>query len=463
MIPQVRLTDAAVRFGGTLLNPDCHFEAVSIDSRNIKDGDLFVAVVGERFDGHQFLADAATRASGLVVSAADKTLPLPQWVVEDTTMALGQLAQMRAEAYTGTLIAITGSTGKTSVKELTAAILRHCGTVHATAGNLNNHIGVPLTVLSMGADTEFAVIEMGASAVGEIGYLCSVAAPDIALINNVQSSHIEGFGSVDAVAAAKGEIYTGLKPAGIAVLNLDQPWCDGWRDLIDGKPCLTFSLSDQQADISAADVQLQANGCYSFVLCVKLLSNQPALRQQVQLSIPGLHAVNNALAASACTLAAGATLPQIAAGVASVTPIAGRLEVKPLVGGGAVIDDSYNASPSSFEAAIDVLAERSGRRVVVMGDMGELGDNKIQMHRQVGLYASQSDIDGFYSVGDLSATAAEAFGGDHHSTKDDLIAALFGELQRSQSNNSDITFLVKGSRSSGMEKIVDRLLSRGEG
>ena len=458
----MRLTDAAVRFGGTLLNPDCHFEAVSIDSRNIKDGDLFVAVVGERFDGHQFLADAATRASGLVVSAADKTLPLPQWVVEDTTMALGQLAQMRAEAYTGTLIAITGSTGKTSVKELTAAILRHCGTVHATAGNLNNHIGVPLTVLSMGADTEFAVIEMGASAVGEIGYLCSVAAPDIALINNVQSSHIEGFGSVEAVAAAKGEIYTGLKPAGIAVLNLDQPWCDGWRDLIDGKPCLTFSLSDQQADISAADVQLQANGCYSFVLSVKLLSNQPALRQQVQLSIPGLHAVSNALAASACTLAAGATLPQIAAGLASVTPIAGRLEVKPLVGGGAVIDDSYNASPSSFEAAIDVLAERSGRRVVVMGDMGELGDNKIQMHRQVGLYASQSDIDGFYSVGDLSATAAEAFGGDHHSTKDDLIAALFGELQRSQSNNSDITFLVKGSRSSGMEKIVDRLLSRGE-
>jgi UDP-N-acetylmuramoyl-tripeptide--D-alanyl-D-alanine ligase len=459
----MRLTDAAVRFGGTLLNPDCHFEAVSINSRNINEGDLFVAVVGERFDGHQFLADAATRASGLVVSAADKTLPLPQWVVEDTTMALGQLAQMRAEAYSGTLIAITGSTGKTSVKELTAAILRHCGEVHATAGNLNNHIGVPLTVLSMDVDTEFAVIEMGASAVGEIGYLCSVATPDIALINNVQSSHIEGFGSVEAVAAAKGEIYSGLKPAGIAVLNLDQPWCDGWRDLIDGKPCLTFSLSDEQADISAADIRLQANGCYSFVLCVKLLSNQPALRQQVELSIPGLHAVNNALAASACALAAGATLPQIAAGLASVTPIAGRLDIKPLAGGGAVIDDSYNASPSSFEAAIDVLAERSGRRVVVMGDMGELGDDRVQMHQQVGLYASQSDIDGFYSVGDLSATAAEAFGGDHHSTKASLIAALYEELQLAQSNNSDITFLVKGSRSSGMEQIVDRLLSRGEG
>ncbi len=459
----MRLTDAAVRFGGTLLNPDCHFEAVSIDSRNIKDGDLFVAVVGERFDGHQFLADAAIKASGLVVSVADKTLPLPQWVVEDTTMALGQLAQMRAEAYAGTLIAITGSTGKTSVKELTAAILRHSGAVHATAGNLNNHIGVPLTVLSMGADTEFAVIEMGASAVGEIGYLCSVATPDIALINNVQSSHIEGFGSVEAVAAAKGEIYSGLKPAGIAVLNLDQAWCEGWRDLIDGKPCLTFSMTDEQADISAVDIESTANGCYSFVLCVKLLSNQPALRQQVQLSIPGLHAVNNALAASACSLAAGATLPQIAAGLASVTPIAGRLEIKSLSGGGVVIDDSYNASPSSFEAAIDVLAERSGRRVVVMGDMGELGDNKIEMHQQVGAYALHSDIDAFYSVGDLSAAATEAFGGDHHVDKESLAAALYLELQSAQTNNSDITFLVKGSRSSGMEQIVDRLLSRGEG
>ena len=209
MIPQMRLTDAAARFGGTLLNPDCHFDRLSIDSRTINEGDLFVALIGERFDGHRFTADAAIKASGLVVSTANKQLPLPQWVVEDTTVALGQLAQMRGETFTGTLIAITGSTGKTSVKEMTAAILRHCGAVHATAGNLNNHIGVPLTMLSMDEHAEYAVIEMGASAGGEIGYLCSVAAPDIALINNVQSSHIEGFGSVEAVAVAKGEIYRG--------------------------------------------------------------------------------------------------------------------------------------------------------------------------------------------------------------------------------------------------------------
>ena len=221
MMTQQRLADAAQRFGGTLLNPDCYFDAVSINSRTINEGDLFVALVGERFDAHKFLPEAAAVASGLVVSEADKSLPLPQWVVEDTTVALGQIAQLRRETFEGPVIAITGSTGKTSVKELTASILRQGGSVHATAGNLNNHIGVPLTLLAMDGDIEFAVIEMGASAGGEIGYLCSIAKPDIALINNVQSSHIEGFGSVEAVAAAKGEIYSGLKSAGIAIINLE--------------------------------------------------------------------------------------------------------------------------------------------------------------------------------------------------------------------------------------------------
>jgi len=200
MMPQLRLTDAAVRFGGTLINPDCHFDTVTINSRTINEGDLFVALTGERFDAHQFLQDVAEKASGLVVSVPDKTLPLPQWVVADTTVALGDLARLRRDSFTGTVIAVTGSTGKTSVKEAIAAILRQCGTVHATAGNLNNHIGVPLTLLSMDSDTDLAVIEMGASAGGEIAYLCDVAKPDIALINNVQNAHIEGFGSVEGIA-----------------------------------------------------------------------------------------------------------------------------------------------------------------------------------------------------------------------------------------------------------------------
>ncbi|MGB1868770.1 MAG: UDP-N-acetylmuramoyl-tripeptide--D-alanyl-D-alanine ligase [Porticoccaceae bacterium] len=461
MIPQQRLADAAQRFGGTLLNPDCHFDSVSINSRTIKEGDLFVALVGDRFDAHQFLPQAAAVASGLVVSKADKSLPLPQWVVEDTTVALGQIAQLRREAFEGPVIAITGSTGKTSVKEMTASILRQSASVHATAGNLNNHVGVPLTLLSMDSEIEYAVVEMGASAGGEIGYLCSIASPDIALINNVQSSHIEGFGSVEAVAAAKGEIYSGLKAAGIAILNLDQPWCDQWRELIDGRPSLTFSVSDAAADISASQIEVMANGCCKFSLRVNLLSDQPPLEQSVELSIPGTHAVENAVAASACALAAGANLQQIAAGLAQVSPISGRLEIKPLANNSAVIDDSYNASPSSFRAAIDVLANRAGRKIVVMGDMGELGDDSVNMHAGVGSYALEAGIDALYAVGELSASACAAFGGNHFQSKDLLVEALEQELARANAGRLPLTFLVKGSRSAGMENIVEHLITRG--
>jgi len=461
MIPQQRLTDAAQRFGGTLLNPDCYFDGVSINSRTINEGDLFVALVGERFDAHKFLPEAAAVASGLVVSKADKSLPLPQWVVEDTTVALGQIARLRRETFAGPVIAITGSTGKTSVKELTASILRQRGSVHATAGNLNNHIGVPLTLLAMDGDTEFAVIEMGASAGGEIGYLCSIAEPDIALINNVQSSHIEGFGSVEAVASAKGEIYSGLKSAGIAIVNLDQPWCDQWRELIDGKPSLTFSVSDAAADISATAINVMANGCCSFVLRVSLISGQPALEQPVELSIPGTHAVENALAASACALAAGASLEQIAAGLGLVSAIAGRLEFKPLANNSAVIDDSYNASPSSFRAAIDVLANRAGRKILVMGDMAELGEDSINMHSEVGAYALEAGIDALYAVGEQSASACAAFGGNHFQSRELLATAVAQELSRASADNRPVTFLVKGSRSAGMEKIVEHLITRG--
>ena len=212
MISEFRLTDAALKFGGTLLNPDCSFSKVSIDSRKFADGDLFIALKGDRFDGHEFLGEIATKAAGLVVNNPDKSLPIPQWVVEDTTEALGQLALMNRNGFDGQLIAITGSSGKTSVKEMVAAIHSQNAVVHATKGNLNNHIGVPLTLLSMDASAEIAVIEMGASGGGEIAYLCDIAKPDIALVNNIQHAHIEGFGSIEGVASAKSEIYSGSKP-----------------------------------------------------------------------------------------------------------------------------------------------------------------------------------------------------------------------------------------------------------
>ena len=452
MINSLRLTDAAIRFGGTLLNPDCEFDTVSIDSRNIADGDLFVALIGERLDGHQFLADVADRASGLVVSSADTDLPLPQWVVADTTVALGQLAQLQREAFSGKVIAVTGSTGKTSVKDLISSILGGLGTVHATKGNFNNHIGVPLTLLDMHQDGDFAVLEMGASAASEISYLCSIARPHISLINNVQSAHLEGFGSVEGIAAAKGEIYSGLDAAGTAILNLDQSWQAGWMELIGDRDCITFSVDDDCADVSASDIQLLESGCCRFTL--HLFGETSLESQVVNLAIPGHHSVSNALAAAACAMAAGASIEQIVTGLEAAQSPARRLQVKPLAQGGQIIDDSYNASPESVRAAIDVLASRPGYRVMVLGDMAELGADAEQLHREVGAYALSAGIDQLYSLGSLSASASEVFKGQHFSDMESLQAPLFNEIER-----SDLSLLVKGSRSSKMDLIVDMLVT----
>ena len=452
MINSLRLTDAAIRFGGTLLNPDCEFDGVSIDSRNIAEGDLFVALIGERLDGHEFLADVTDRASGLVVSSADTELPLPQWVVEDTTVALGQLALLQREAFSGTLIAVTGSTGKTSVKDLISSILGGLGTVHATKGNFNNHIGVPLTLLDMPQGSDFAVVEMGASAASEIGYLCSIAKPQISLINNVQSAHLEGFGSVAGIAAAKGEIYSGLDAAGTAILNLDQSWEAEWMELIGDRECITFSVDDDCADISASDIELLENGCCQFTL--HIFTDTSVESQVVNLAIPGRHSVSNALAAAACAVAAGASIEQIATGLEATESPARRLQIKPLAQGGQIIDDSYNASPESVRAAIDVLASSSGRRVLVLGDMGELGTDAEQLHTELGDYALSAGIDQLYTLGNLSAKASDAFKGQHFTDLESLKVPLFNEIER-----RDLTLLVKGSRSSKMDLVVDMLVT----
>ncbi len=470
MIGMTRLTDAAVRFGGTLFNPaaalaannepatastiDTEFKAVSIDSRKIAQGDLFVALVGERLDAHDYLDQVVGKASAAVVSKLDKQLPLAQWVVEDTTVALGQLALLQREKFSGTVVAVTGSTGKTSVKELIASIFGQLGSVHFTKGNYNNHIGVPLTLLSMESDADFAVIEMGASAGGEIGYLCSIAKPHIAMINNVQLAHIEGFGSIEGVAVAKGEIYSGLLPTGTAVLNLDEPWTDQWQELIGERACISFSLNNPDADISAADIEVLNNGCCKFKLRTALGT------QVVTLNIPGRHSVNNALAAAACAVAAGANLEQIVAGLQLAKSPNRRLQVNKLSGGAVVIDDSYNASPSSMRAAIDVLAASAGHRILVLGDMAELGADKQELHRQVGDYAKKVGIDQLYTLGCLSALTSEAFGdGKHFENFDLLKESLCRELDGEDAKRSDLTILIKGSRSSQMDLVVDMLLA----
>jgi UDP-N-acetylmuramoyl-tripeptide--D-alanyl-D-alanine ligase len=444
MIKALSLSQAALAYGGTLLYPDCQFRSLSTDTRTLQAGDLFVALRGERFDAHRFLATAARQACGLVVERPDKNLTIPQWVVPDTTTALGQLAALARDQFDGVVVAITGSSGKTGVKDMVAAILRHSGPVLATRGNLNNHIGVPLTLFGLSAEHRFAVVEMGASAPGEIAYLCSIARPAVALVNNVLPAHVEGFGSIAGVAAAKGEIYRGLNAAGVAVFNLDESWIGEWRSNLPCVNTLTFSAAGKSADFTARDLVLDAEGRAGFTLVT------PLGEIAVQLRVAGRHNLANALAAAACATAAGAGLGHIAAGLAAAAPAAGRMEFKRGRHGSRVIDDSYNANPGSVKAAIDSLAEFSGRRLLVLGDMAELGILAKSLHREIGRYAADRELDELWAVGPLSACAVDTFGSRarHFPHKKALAAALAEVLAE------DVTVLVKGSRSAGMEEVV---------
>jgi len=446
------LSAAAAAFGGTLLYPDCSFRRVSTDSRRLRPGELFVALRGSRFDGHDFLAQVADQACGLVVERPDKRLLLPQWVVADTTRALGQLALLARDQFTGPVIAVTGSSGKTTVKEMTAAILRGLGPVLATRGNLNNHIGLPLTLLSAEPEQRFAVLELGASAAGEIAYLASIAKPMVAVVTTVLPAHVQGFGSLAGVARGKGEIYAALGPRGTAVFNLDLDarWLAQWRANLPCLQSLGFSPTDA-ADVTAHGVTFDAEGRASFLL------RTPQGEVPVSLQIPGPHNVANALAAAACALAAGADLAAIAAGLRAVLPAPGRMQIKRGLREARLIDDSYNANPGSVRAAIDTLAGFGGRRLLVLGDMAELGSDAPGLHREVGAYAASRGLDGFYGCGPLSKLAAEAFGANAFTfaDKEQLARALRDSL------DADTTVLIKGSRSAGMEDIVQLLETGG--
>ncbi len=446
-IRDLTLSQAAQSFGGTLLYPDCRFNAVSTDTRTLRRGDLFIALRGARFDGHDFLTQAAQSACGIVVQQPDKSIALPQWVVPDTLVALGQLASLGREQFSGPVIAITGSSGKTSVKEMVAAILNDCGPTLATRGNLNNHIGVPLTLLRLEAQHRYAVIEMGASAAGEIAYACGIARPTVALVNNVMPAHVEGFGSLAGVARAKGEIYRGLSAEGTAVLNLDEPWVSEWQATLPCVNTLTFSVASDEADLRVAEVTFDSKGCAAFTLLTASGS------VPVKLRISGRHNLANALAASACALAAGASLENISAGLQQVMPVHGRMEFKSGSSGARIIDDSYNANPGSVCAAIDTLAEFAGERLLVLGDMAELGAGAAQMHRDVGAYAREKGIDRLLAVGPWSLHTVAGFGanGTHFSDKAALIKTLVAAL------GTDATVLIKGSRSAGMEEVVQAI------
>ncbi|MEH6824223.1 MAG: UDP-N-acetylmuramoyl-tripeptide--D-alanyl-D-alanine ligase [Motiliproteus sp.] len=430
-------------------------QAVCTDTRTLKPGDLFVALRGPNFNGDRFVEQA--RQAGAVAAIVTELQPvdLPQLRVNDTRIALGQLAKSHRQAFARPVVAITGSSGKTSVKEMLARILGLQAQILATKGNFNNDIGVPLTLLSLQPEDQYAVIELGASGRGEIAYTSALTQPDIAILNNAAAAHLEGFGSLQGVVEAKGEIFNGLKHDGVAVVNLDDGNCRFWLDQLEGRKLRTFSLNSSLADLFASDLETDGNGCCSFVLH----SNTGQIN--VSLQVMGLHMVANALAAAAAADVLGFSLEQICQGLESYTGVVGRLAPQQGVQGARIIDDSYNANPASVKAAIRVLASLPGKRLLVLGDMAELGQDAANLHAELGRFAADLQLDEVYTVGTLAAYTSAAFAQQRHlveqafDDKQVLLTAMVPVL------DAETVVLIKGSRSAAMEQVVNGLTNKG--
>lgn len=446
----IRLTQAAAWLAAERTGADVEFHGVSTDTRSLPAGALFIALRGPRFDAHDYVAEAAARGAVALLVERAVDSPLPQLIVRDTRLALGRLAAAWRLHCNTPLVAITGSNGKTTVKEMSRAIFAQSGAVLATEGNLNNDIGVPLTLLRLTPQHRHAVIEMGANHAGEIAYLSDLAQPDAAVITNAGPAHLEGFGSVEGVARAKGEIYRGLRENGVAVINADDAFADLWRGMAGTQRQLCFGMAPE-ATVTA---RWQPEGCGS-----RLWLQTPVGEAELLLPVPGRHNVMNALAAAALALALDLSLEAIRRGLEGMQGVAGRLARRAAFNGAQLIDDSYNANPASMRAAIDVLAACAAPRILVVGDMGELGANAMQLHREVGAYARSAGIDALYATGPLSLATVEGFGmrAQHFADCAALAAALRKVL------TVDSTVLVKGSRSARMERVVEALQEGGRG
>jgi UDP-N-acetylmuramoyl-tripeptide--D-alanyl-D-alanine ligase len=445
----MQLSEAARAVGGRCSGADVAFRGVSTDTRQLEAGTLFIALQGPNFDGHAFVEAARERGAAAAAVCRPCASDLPQLEVADTRLALGRLSAYWRSKFSLPVIAITGSNGKTTVRSMTESILSGHGRALSTHGNLNNDIGLPLTLARLGAEDDFAILEMGANHPGEIDYLATIAQPSIAVVTNAGPAHLEGFGDLEGVARAKGELFARLGPDGVAVINADDAYAPLWRELAGHCTVVQFGL-DAPADVSA-DWNGDALGS-------ELRLHTPQGSIDVRLPLPGRHNVLNALAAVAVSQAAGAGTDAVKAGLETLSPVAGRFNIMQLPGDITVIDDTYNANPQSLQAALDVLAMAAGDSWLVLGDMGELGADAAALHAAAGRRARAAGVTRLYAIGELAREAVTAFNGPGAAVDslEDLLTAVRGDLC------GPLHILVKGSRRMRMERVVAALLQEAQ-
>ncbi|MEE9452356.1 MAG: UDP-N-acetylmuramoyl-tripeptide--D-alanyl-D-alanine ligase [Gammaproteobacteria bacterium] len=442
-----KLTDLCRIVEGTLCGNDVSYTGISRDSRHLQAGDLYVAICGKNFDGHSFISDAQQHGAVAAVVSHQVEAKIPLVHVKDTVLALGKMAAHHRQQFDLPVIALTGSCGKTTVKGMIAMILSQQGRVLATQGNLNNEIGVPLSLLRLQPSHEYAVFEAAANHAGEIAYTSALINPDVGLITNVGPAHIAGFGSLEGVARAKTEMYQSLGPMGIAVVNADDAFYPVWCRQLGQQKTVSFGMQSQ-ADFKGQFVDMDEQGCCTFILqCAEG-------EAEIRLLVPGKHNICNALAAAAASHSVGIPLTDIKCGLEAISGVDARLYRKSGLGGVYVIDDTYNANPSSVSVAMALLAGLAGKRVLVLGDLAELGDETNFYHQRIGEQAKELGIDALYTCGQYSRLTHIAFSGtgQHFPDQSALIATLQDEL------NENTTILVKGSRSAHMEDVVAALV-----
>ena len=446
------LSALAEQLGGERFGDDIEVSMLSTDTRAIKKGDTYLALVGDNFNGNEFVADAFSKgAVAAIVSDTGTENSQPLIKVKDTHIALGKIASLSRQKSIAKVIALTGSQGKTTVKEMIGAILNCEGETLITQANLNNTIGVPLTLLQINESHKYAVIEMGADCHGEVEFSATITNPDIALLTNANAAHIEGFGSLQGIVQAKGEIIDPTPEDASIILNADDPSVEQWIQRAGKRNVLLFSEANSSADCYAENIKVAEKGIVSFDL------HTPQGEEQITLKVLGRHNVINAAAAALAAQSSGASLASIKKGLEFLAPVKRRLN--PIIGlrDCCVVDDTYNASPNSFKAAIDVLMFFPEKKVLVVGDMKELGTEAEDSHRQVGVYAAEVGVEDLWAVGELSKLTAEGFGPNSKSfdSMQELISACKAAA------NNDVVFLVKGSRGAHMEEVVGELTAGG--